>query len=111
MTRFLQASLKSDKYTKIIDNTIVADQDAIEADVDEYFDKILPIVAGLADSTEELDAMSTDQYLMVRELSEKVIEMKQDLMAVATSRGTYGDQPQTQASSPEQAVIDAMKGG
>lgn len=83
----------------------------MDNDVGEYFDKILPIVVGLADSTEELNAMSTDQYLMVQELSSKVIEMKQDLMASAMNRGTYGDQPQNATSSPEQTVIDAMKGG
>lgn len=52
------------------------DEIALGKAADAMYGEVLPIAAGLADSYEEVNSLTTDQFLLLRKLSEKVIEMK-----------------------------------
>jgi len=117
-TRFFQKKLTSGKYIKVvqskndkgtIDNVIVPDEEALDRDVDGYFNKILPIVAGLAKNTDELEDLSTDQYQMLSKLSVKVLDMQQQNMASAIVKGLGLDQETGDDAPNDEEVLQLMK--
>lgn len=59
------------------------DEIALGKAADAMYGEVLPIAAGLADSYEEVNSLTTDQFLLLRKLSEKVIEMKGQATAKA----------------------------
>ena len=72
---------------------------------DKYFGLVLPVAAGLADSTDEVEHLKTDQYLLMQELSKKVIEMKAEAIASKVSEiFAPPEQPMTQAEMIQQAM-------
>lgn len=87
----------------------MTDQVVLDKWADKYFGAVLPIAAGLADSTDEVMHLKTDQYLLLQKLSQKVIEMKSEAIAAKIGK-LFADPDSGQPQSNAEMIRQVMSG-
>lgn len=93
------------KFTSIKNNRFVVDYAGLDKKANDLFEKVLPVIAGLANSTAEMDKLNNDQYYLMLQLSKKVIDYKNDGLAYSIAKMIFGEE------KPSTNPLDILKGG